>query len=93
MFKSGRYWRAMNYLASPSFNAQTMMGTLPIQHYVSVALDNNVKEIEKIKPATGKKPMHVNLLLVKKVQLFQYLVGPDALFCKEIYQQRFESPF
>jgi MoaA/NifB/PqqE/SkfB family radical SAM enzyme len=62
MFKSDRYWRAMDYLASPSFNAQTMMGTLPIQHYVSVALDNHVKDIEKIKPALGKKPMHVNFL-------------------------------
>jgi len=62
MFKSDRYWRAMDYLASPAFNSQTMMGTLPIQHYVSVALDNHVKEIEKIKPAVGDKPMHVNFL-------------------------------
>lgn len=62
MFESDRYWRAMDYLASPSFNAQTMMGTLPIQHYVSVALDNHVKEIEKIKPAVGDKPLHVNFL-------------------------------
>ena len=62
MFKSDRYWRAMDYLASPSFNAQTMMGTLPIQHYVSVALDNHIKDIERIKPAVGNKPMHVNFL-------------------------------
>lgn len=62
MFKSDRYWRAMDYLASPSFNAQTMMGTLPIQHYVSIALDNHVKGIEKIKPAVEEKPMHVNFL-------------------------------
>jgi MoaA/NifB/PqqE/SkfB family radical SAM enzyme len=62
MFKSENYWRAMNYLASPAFDAQTMMGTLPIQHYVSVALDNHIKGIEKIIPATGEKPMHVNFL-------------------------------
>jgi len=62
MFKSEKYWRAMDYLASPSFDAQTMMGTLPIQHYVSVALDNHIKGIEKITPATGEKPMHVNFL-------------------------------
>jgi len=62
MFKSDRYWRAMDYLASPSFNAQTMMGTLPIQHYVSVALDNHIKDVERIKPAVGNKPMHVNFL-------------------------------
>lgn len=62
MFNSDRYWRAMNYLASPAFDAQTMMGTLPIQHYVSVALDNHIKNIERIKPATGDRPMHVNFL-------------------------------
>jgi MoaA/NifB/PqqE/SkfB family radical SAM enzyme len=62
MFKSENYWRAMNYLASPAFDAQTMMGTLPIQHYVSVALDNHIKGIEKIIPATGEKPLHVNFL-------------------------------
>ena len=36
----------MDYLASPNFDAQTMMGTLPIQHYVSEALDNHVKGIK-----------------------------------------------
>jgi MoaA/NifB/PqqE/SkfB family radical SAM enzyme len=62
MFKSERYWRAMDYLASPAFDAQTMMGTLPIQHYVSAALDNHIKGIERITPASGEKPMHVNFL-------------------------------
>jgi MoaA/NifB/PqqE/SkfB family radical SAM enzyme len=62
MFKSEKYWRAMDYLASPSFNAQTMMGTLPIQHYVSVALDNHIKGIERISPSSGEQPMHVNFL-------------------------------
>jgi MoaA/NifB/PqqE/SkfB family radical SAM enzyme len=62
IWKSDRYWRVMNYLASPYFNAQTMMGTLPIQHYVSVALDNHLKGIERIQPGAGKKPLHVNFL-------------------------------
>lgn len=62
IWKSDRYWRAMNYLASPAFDAQTMMGTLPIQHYVSVALDRHVKGIEKITAANGPKPLHVNFL-------------------------------
>ncbi len=62
IWKSERYWRAMNYLASPAFDAQTMMGTLPIQHYVSVALDNHAKGIERIHPGTGPKPLHVNFL-------------------------------
>ena len=62
IFRSDRYSRIMNYLASPDFDAQTMMGTLPIQHYVSVALDNHVKEIQRIEPAKGKDPLHVNFL-------------------------------
>ena len=62
IFKSERYWRAMDYLASPSFDAQTMMGTLPIQHYVSVALDNHAKGIQKIKPGMDPKPLHHNFL-------------------------------
>jgi MoaA/NifB/PqqE/SkfB family radical SAM enzyme len=62
IWKSERYWRAMDYLASPAFDAQTMMGTLPIQHYVSVALDNHAKAIERIQPGIGEKPLHVNFL-------------------------------
>jgi len=62
MYKSNRYWRAMDYLSSPAFDAQTMMGTLPIQHYVSVALDKHIKGEEKLTEATGEKPLHVNFL-------------------------------
>ena len=62
IFKSENYWRAMNYLASPSFDAQTMMGTLPIQHYVSAALDNHIKGKERIIMGTAEKPLHSNFL-------------------------------
>jgi MoaA/NifB/PqqE/SkfB family radical SAM enzyme len=62
IWKSERYWRAMDYLASPAFDAQTMMGTLPIQHYVSVALDNHAKGIRRIQSGTGPKPLHHNFL-------------------------------
>jgi len=62
VLKSDHYWRVMDYLASPSFNAQTMMGTLPIQHYVSVALDNHLKGTQRIRPGIGEKPLHVNFL-------------------------------
>ncbi len=62
IWKSTRYWRAMDYLASPAFDAQTMMGTLPIQHYVSVALDNHAKGIARIQPGGGCKPLHHNFL-------------------------------
>ena len=62
IYNSDKYWNAMDYLASPNFDAQTMMGTLPIQHYISTALDNHLKGIKKIVPATGEKPLHVNFL-------------------------------
>jgi MoaA/NifB/PqqE/SkfB family radical SAM enzyme len=62
IFKSENYWRAMNYLASSSFDAQTMMGTLPIQHYVSTALDNHIRGVARIQPGTGIKPLHHNFL-------------------------------
>ena len=62
IFKSDKYWRAMNYLASPAFDAQTMMGTLPIQHYISTALDNHVKGIDRITRSSNASPLHVNFL-------------------------------
>ena len=64
IYNSERYSRAMDYLASPAFDAQTMLGTLTIQHYVSEALDNHIKGIEKIIPYNdnGSKPLHVNFL-------------------------------
>jgi len=62
IFKSDRYWKIMDYLASPNFDAQTMMGTLPIQHYVSEALDNHIKGINRISPKSGPNPLHVNFL-------------------------------
>ncbi len=62
IFKSDRYSRIMNYIASPNFDAETMMGTLPITHYVNQALDNHAKGIKKIVPNNGPKPMHVNFI-------------------------------
>jgi MoaA/NifB/PqqE/SkfB family radical SAM enzyme len=62
IFNSNRYDQIMAYLASPNFDAQTMMGTLPIQHYVSTALDNHIRGIEKLAPSKGEKPLHVNFL-------------------------------
>jgi MoaA/NifB/PqqE/SkfB family radical SAM enzyme len=62
IFNSDRYQKIMNYLASPYFDAQTMMGTLPIQHYVSEALDKHVKKKAIISEAKDEKPLHVNFL-------------------------------
>lgn len=62
IFKSDRYKKIMNYLSSPYFDARTMMGTLPIQHYVSKALDDHMKGIQRISPASGTRPLHLNFL-------------------------------
>jgi MoaA/NifB/PqqE/SkfB family radical SAM enzyme len=62
IFKSDAYWKAMDYIASPYFNAQTMMGTLPIQHYINVALDNHAKGIHRITQGAEPKPLHHNFL-------------------------------
>ena len=60
LWRSDRYWRAVDYLAYPYFDAQTMMGTLPIQHYVSVALDRHATGTERLVPGTGEIPLHHN---------------------------------
>lgn len=62
IFRSERYWRAMRYLASPAMDAATMMGSLPITHYANVALDRHVRGIERIRPASGTKPLHMNFV-------------------------------
>ena len=62
IFKSNRYKTIMDYIASPNFDAQTMMGTLPITHYVNEALNDHVIGKHRIKPSNGSKPLHVNFL-------------------------------
>ena len=63
IFRSDAYWGAMDYLASPNFDARTMMGTLPIQHYASVALDQHVRAIERIPDLRNlPTPLHVNFV-------------------------------
>ena len=53
----------MKYLCSERFNAKTMMGSLPIQHYLNAAIDNHIKDIKKIKNKESDiKPLHVNFL-------------------------------
>lgn len=62
IFRSDRYDRVMNYLASPDFDATTMMGTLPHAYYINKALDLHARGIELIKPATGQEPLHKNFV-------------------------------
>ena len=62
IYKSDRYKRVMDYIASPSFDARTMMGTLPITHQLNEALDDHAKGKKLIKPSYGPKPLHVNFI-------------------------------
>ena len=59
---SDDYWEVMNRLASPSFNAQTMCGTLCLQHKFNEAIDNHVKGISKIEKPKGSQPQHINFI-------------------------------
>jgi hypothetical protein len=52
----------MDYIASPNFDTQTMMGTLPITHYINVALNDHISGKARIIPNSGPKPLHVNFL-------------------------------
>tara|TARA_A100001035_G_C27761562_1_gene491463 strand:- start:13 stop:1170 length:1158 start_codon:yes stop_codon:yes gene_type:complete len=63
IFRSERYKRSMNYLTSSRFDARTMMGSLPIQHYLNTSIDNHIKGIKKIENKSNDiKPLHVNFL-------------------------------
>lgn len=64
IFRSDRYWRAMQYLMSPAFDSRLHMGALPIAWHTNVALDRHIKGIERIVPAgpDEPKPLHVNFL-------------------------------
>mgnify|MGYP001584261224 FL=1 len=62
IWQSEHYWRVMDYLGSSEYDAQTMMGALPIQHYANTALYRHLNVMERIVPATEGKPLHVNFV-------------------------------
>jgi MoaA/NifB/PqqE/SkfB family radical SAM enzyme len=64
IFNSSQYDRVMKYLVSPRFHAPSMMGSLPIQHYLNKAIDNHLKGLKPIVPAKPylPQPLHVNFL-------------------------------
>ncbi len=62
MWQSDRYWEVMNYLASPDFNAQTMCGTLCLQHKVNEYLDSRQKEQIVVLQPSGAVPQHINFI-------------------------------
>jgi MoaA/NifB/PqqE/SkfB family radical SAM enzyme len=62
ILQSDRYWEVMNYLASPNFNAQTMCGSLCLQHKPNEFLDAFRKGKIELKNPTGDKPQHINFI-------------------------------
>jgi len=62
IWASDRYWEVMNFLASPNFNAQTMCGTLCLQHKVNEYLDNFKKGHIELAVPSGPSPQHINFV-------------------------------
>ena len=62
IWQSDRYWDVMNELASPRFNAQSMCGSLCLQHKVNEVLDD-VKQGQLIlEQPSGPEPGHLNFI-------------------------------
>lgn len=57
-----RYWDVVNYLGSPDFNAQTMCGTLCLQHKVNEYLDGYKKGGVQLQIPDGTIPAHLNFV-------------------------------
>jgi MoaA/NifB/PqqE/SkfB family radical SAM enzyme len=62
IWASDEYWEILNYLASDSFNAQTMCGTLCLQHKFNEVLDAHVKGEIKLARPSGAEPPHINFV-------------------------------
>lgn len=61
IWKSERYWEVMQRLASEKFNAQSMCGTLCLQHSVNKYLDDYKKGIIKlVEPDKNDLPPHLS---------------------------------
>ena len=62
IWSSDRYWEVMNYLASPSFDAQMMCGSLCLQHKVNETLDDYQKGLIQLGRPQGPPPAHLDFL-------------------------------
>ncbi len=63
IWASDAYWDVVNHLASPDFNAQTMCGTLCLQHKVNEFLDSYQKGQVALPSLDGQRaPMHLNFV-------------------------------
>lgn len=63
IWASEAYWEVVNLLASPEFNAQTMCGTLCLQHKVNETLDAYQKgQISLPDLSRERPPQHINFV-------------------------------
>src|SRR3954453_19776706 len=62
IWASDRYWQVLSYLASPDFNAQTMCGTLCLQHKVNEYLDGYKKGLTVLSEPAGPVPQHLDFV-------------------------------
>lgn len=62
MVQGERYWEVVNYLASENFNAQTMCGSLCLQHQVNTKLDQFKKGMTALHPNGDTPPEHINFV-------------------------------
>lgn len=62
MVQGERYWEVVNYLASPNFNAQSMCGSLCLQHKTNEYLDGVKKGLIHPNKQLGNPPQHINFI-------------------------------
>lgn len=62
LWQGERYWEVMNLIASEKFNAQTMCGSLCLQHTVNRYLWDLKQGASRVETPSGTEPMHVNFI-------------------------------
>lgn len=62
LWKGERYWEVINLIASEKFNAQTMCGSLCLQHKVNEFLWELKKGGLSLQGEPGPQPMHCNFI-------------------------------
>jgi MoaA/NifB/PqqE/SkfB family radical SAM enzyme len=62
IWKSDRYWKVMNLIASEKFDARKMCGTLCLQHKVNECLWDLKKGNDKLGELEGEPPLHINFI-------------------------------
>ncbi|HTY45842.1 MAG TPA: radical SAM protein [Patescibacteria group bacterium] len=62
LWQSERYWKVMDLIASPAFDARKMCGTLCLQHKVNEFLWDLKQGKAGLQQAPGQRPLHVNFI-------------------------------